>query len=66
MVRTAMRKVQVLQATGFSNSSLYEKIAAGKFPKPTKLDPAGRTVIWWADEIENWQKAVVARQAQAV
>ncbi len=64
MVRKVMRKPEVLKATGFSNSTLYDKINAGKFPKPTKLDPDGRIVIWFEDEIEAWQKAAVERQAE--
>ena len=56
MPRVVLRKPAVLAATGWSNSTLYEKIKQGKFPKPTKLDPEGRTVIWWEDEVEEVQK----------
>jgi predicted DNA-binding transcriptional regulator AlpA len=65
MMRTVLRKPAVLAATGWSNSTLYEKIARGIFPKPTKLDPDGRTVVWFADEIEEFQKRAVARSAMA-
>ena len=65
MVRIALKKPAVLAATGWSNSTLYAKIAAGKFPKPSKIDPDGRAVIWWADEIEAAQKAATERQAAA-
>jgi predicted DNA-binding transcriptional regulator AlpA len=65
MTRTVLRKPAVLAATGWSNSTLYEKIARGIFPKPTKLDPDGRTVVWFADEIEEFQKRAVARSAVA-
>jgi predicted DNA-binding transcriptional regulator AlpA len=65
MVRKVMRKPAVLAATGFSNSTLYDKINAGKFPKPTKLDPEGRAVVWFEDEIEAFQKAAVDRQQAA-
>jgi prophage regulatory protein len=61
--RTVLRKPAVLAATGWSNSTLYTKIAEGKFPRPTKLDPDGRAVIWWDDEIEAFQKRAVERQA---
>jgi prophage regulatory protein len=60
--RTVLRKPAVLAATGWSNSTLYTKIAEGKFPRPTKLDPDGRAVIWWDDEIEAFQKRAVERQ----
>jgi prophage regulatory protein len=63
--RTVLRKPAVLAATGWSNSTLYQKIKDGKFPPPTKLDPDGRAVIWWADEIEEFQKRAVARGAVA-
>ena len=65
MTRTVMRKPAVLAATGWSNSTLYSKIAEGKFPKPTKLDPDGRTVVWFADEVEAGQKRAVARSVVA-
>jgi prophage regulatory protein len=65
MTRTVMRKPAVIAATGWSNSTLYSKIAEGKFPKPTKLDPDGRTVVWFADEVEAVQKRAVARSVMA-
>jgi prophage regulatory protein len=65
MVRKVMRKPAVLTATGFSNSTLYERMAKGKFPKPTKLDPDGRTVVWFEDEVEAWQQAAIERQQVA-
>lgn len=55
-MRTALRKNQVLAATGWSNSTLYEKIKKGLFPAPAKLDPAGRAVVWWQDEVEAVQQ----------
>ena len=63
MVRKVMRLPAVLEATGYSRSTIYDKIKACKFPKPTKLDPDGRTVIWWADEVAEFQKRAVERQA---
>jgi predicted DNA-binding transcriptional regulator AlpA len=47
---------------GWSRSTLYAKMAEGKFPKPVKPDPDGRAVIWWEDEvIEKQQAANAAR-----
>jgi prophage regulatory protein len=65
MTRTVLRKPAVLAATGWSNSTLYEKITKGLFPKPIRLDPEGRTVIWFEDEVEAFQKRAVARNAVA-
>jgi prophage regulatory protein len=62
MVRKVLRKPAVLAATGWSNSTLYAKISEGKFPKPTRLDPDSRAVIWFEDEVEAFQKAAVERQ----
>jgi predicted DNA-binding transcriptional regulator AlpA len=65
MLRKAVRKPVVLAALGISNSTFYDGIAKGKYPKGTKIDPAGRLVVWWEDEIESIQKAAVARQPVA-
>jgi prophage regulatory protein len=62
MVRKALRKPAVLAATGWSNSTLYEKIKMGKFPRPTKLDPDGRTVVWFEDEVAEVQRRSIERQ----
>ena len=60
MVRKVMRKTAVLEATGWPHSTLYLKISQGLFPKGTKLDPNGRAVVWFEDEVEAFQKAAVA------
>jgi prophage regulatory protein len=65
VLRKALRRKAVLVATGLPNSTLYEQIAKGRFPKPTKVDPDGRNVIWWEDEVIAWQASVIARNAQA-
>jgi prophage regulatory protein len=60
--RKVLRKPAVLAATGWSNSTLYTKIAQGKFPKPTKLDPGGRVSIWFEDQVAEIQKRAIERQ----
>jgi prophage regulatory protein len=65
VLRKALRKKAVLEATGLPNSTLYEQIAKGLFPKPTKIDPNGRNVIWWEDEVVAWQANVIARNSAA-
>jgi prophage regulatory protein len=65
MIRKALRKPAVLTATGWSNSTLYAKIKDGKFPAPTKLDPDGRAVVWFEDQLEAFQKRAIERQAAA-
>jgi len=62
-VRISARKKRCLAATGWSNSTFYKKISEGKFPKGTKLDPDGRAVTWFEDQLEAFQKAATERQA---
>jgi prophage regulatory protein len=59
MIRKVVRLPRVLEATGWAKPTLYAKIADGKFPKGTKLDPDARAVVWFEDEIEAFQKAAV-------
>jgi prophage regulatory protein len=61
MARSVLRKPDVLRATGWSNSTLYTKIAEGKFPRGTKLDPSGRCVIWFDDQVADFQKRAIER-----
>lgn len=56
MVRKALRLSAVIDATGWKRPTIYKKIAAGKFPAGKKLDPDGRAVVWFEDEIEAVQK----------
>lgn len=63
-VDVVFRKPAVLAATGWSNSTLYEKIEKGLFPKPFKLDPDdlnGRAVGWWGRQVKAHQERVAER-----
>lgn len=55
MVQRFLPKSEVIRLTGLPQSTLYEKIAAGEFPKPVPLTP--RRVGWLEDEIDEWQKS---------
>jgi prophage regulatory protein len=46
------RLPQVKHRTGYSRSSLYAMILAGKFPAPIHL--GGRAVGWLTSEIDEW------------
>ena len=63
MVRRFLRLPAVIEATGYSRSTIYEKIKQGKLPRPVKLDPDGKAVGWWEDEIEALQKRAVEAAA---
>ena len=57
-----LRKPAVVAMTGYSNSTLYTKIAAGLFPAPIKLDPEGRASGWIEEEIVAIQQQAIARR----
>lgn len=48
-----IRKKAVLARTGMSNTTLYARIAEGKFPKQIPLGSA-RIVGWLASDIDTW------------
>jgi prophage regulatory protein len=45
-----IRKRQVLEMTGWSNSTLYQRIAEGKFKKGVRIGP--RAVAWPLSEVQ--------------
>jgi prophage regulatory protein len=57
-----LRRRAVEGRTGLSTSSIYDRIAAGQFPKPVPL--GGRSVGWLESEIVEWQKARIAERAR--
>jgi prophage regulatory protein len=64
-VHRFMRLPAVMAATGWSRSSLYAKIDAGKFPAPVKLDPDGRAVAWLEGDVLEYQQARIAARDMA-
>lgn len=50
-----LRLPAVMQATGFSKSSVYLGIKNGTFPPPVKL--GARAVGWYSETIEEWLKS---------
>ncbi len=55
MIDRLIRRPEVQRLTGLSRSSLYEMIAAGKFPAPVRIGP--RAVAWRESEIHKWIEA---------
>ncbi len=47
-----LRRAEVLERTGLSNSTLYYFINKGSFPSPYKIGE--RIVAWKEDEIDEW------------
>lgn len=58
-----MRLPAVVAATGYSKSSLYQLMKAGKFPRPVKL-VGGGAVAWRSGDVQRWIDQQT-RQAEA-
>jgi prophage regulatory protein len=57
-----LRRREVMRRTGLPQSSLYELVAAGEFPKPIAL--SRRRVGWIAGEVEDWIKERIAARPE--
>lgn len=63
MMPTILRRPDVERVTGLPRSSIYERMAEGKFPKPVKL--GDRAVGWVEAEIAKWlEQRIVERDAR--
>lgn len=51
MVYTVLRLPEEKSRTGLSRSTIYQRIAEGKFPRPTNF--GGRAVGWLEAELES-------------
>lgn len=57
-----LRRKQVESITGLSCSTIYERIAAGTFPRPLELGP--KSVAWASNEIFDWVAETIATAAR--
>ena len=57
-----IRKRRVLEMTGWSNSTLYARIAAGMFKPGVKVGP--RMVAWPQSEVEAYIQARITERDQ--
>lgn len=55
MNRRVMRLPEVMQATGYKRSSIYELMQKGTFPQAKSI--GGRAVGWSSVEIQAWVDA---------
>ena len=51
-MHTILRLPEVRRSTGLSRSTIYLRIAEGRFPKPVSL--GGRAVGWLEAEVPEW------------
>jgi prophage regulatory protein len=62
-----LRMAGVITATGLGRATIYELIAAQKFPKPVKILGEGSKAVGWLEsEIVEWQEARIAERDKAV
>ncbi|MGD0098373.1 MAG: AlpA family transcriptional regulator [Terracidiphilus sp.] len=59
MPRKILRLPVILDRTGLSRSTVYQRVAEGKFPRTVSLGT--RAVGWIETEVEEW----IARQIEA-
>ena len=52
-----IRLPEVMHRVGLCRTSIYMRIAAGRFPAPKKI---GRAAVWSENDIINWIKNVLA------
>ena len=52
-----LRMKDLPRKVGFQPSTLYELIAAGRFPRPFKLVPGGRASGWLESAVDAWVDA---------
>lgn len=64
-MHTIQRLPEVKRSTGLSRSTIYMRIAEGKFPKPVSL--GSRAVGWLESEIQEWlqQRIEASRKVEA-
>jgi len=65
MAHTILRLPEVKRSTGLSRSTIYLRIAEGRFPKPVSL--GGRAVGWLEAEVQDWlqRRIDASRKAKA-
>lgn len=57
MAERFLRIREVMEKTGLARTTIYEQMAAGRFPKPIPLTESRFAVAWLQSEIEAWQQA---------
>lgn len=60
MSEKLLTRAQVEEQTGLSRSSIYERMAAGTFPK-ARREPGEFSVWWVGSEVDAWIAARIAR-----
>ena len=56
--QSLLRKREVLRITGWSNSTLYNRMSDGSFKRPVPIGP--RLVAWPANEVYAYVESCIA------
>jgi len=64
MSHTILRLPAVKTSTGLSRSTIYLRIAEGRFPRPVSL--GGRAVGWLEVEVQQWLTVQIEKSRAAV
>jgi prophage regulatory protein len=59
--RHLIKLAEVQKRTALSRSSIYAKVAAGRFPKPVKQ---GASSVWVDTEVQGWIDALIESRDQ--
>lgn len=60
--RRLLRIAQVKDRVGMSQTTIYDRMKKGTFPKPV---PLGTLVAWVEEEIDAWVEARIAERDKA-
>lgn len=58
--QSLLRKREVLQITGWSNSTLYNRMSDGSFKRPVSIGP--RLVAWPSSEVQAYVASCIAKR----
>ena len=61
MTQSILRLPEVIDRTGLSRSSIYQRISDGTFPAPVVLGSGARAVGWRETDIDQWIDALSER-----
>jgi len=60
MATPILRMPAVQEVTGWTRTTVYKNVKAGRFPRPLKLGE--RSIGWLESEVDAWQAARAAER----
>lgn len=64
MAHSILRLPEVIERTGLSRSSIYQRISNGTFPDQVVLGAGARAVGWRESDIDEWIASLTDRGAR--